>query len=78
MGSSFTQLVCGWLSAELQWQIPGRLPAVPVEAKPLFRPEVLRTHVVAFSLPPDIDACRPKLEHWTDLISSGRADAFKE
>jgi hypothetical protein len=51
---------------------------MPVEAKPLFRPDVLRAHLAAFALPPHIGTCRPKLEHWADLISSGRADAFKE
>ena len=51
---------------------------MPVEAKPLFRPDVLRAHLAAFSLPAHVDAFRPKLVHWADLLSSGKANAFKE
>ena len=48
---------------------------MPVEAKPLFRPDVLRSHVSGFP-PPSVDAA--KLEHWADLIATGRVDAFGE
>jgi hypothetical protein len=51
---------------------------VPAEAKPLFRPDVLRTHLAAFELPAHVESCRPKLVHWAELIASGRADRFKE
>ena len=51
---------------------------MPVQAKPLFRPDVLRSHLAAFELPPRVGALRPKLEHWAELLASGRADAFKE
>jgi hypothetical protein len=51
---------------------------VPVEAKPLFRLDVLRTHLAAFQLPPHVEQVRPKLFHWAGLISSGRIDGFKE
>ena len=51
---------------------------MPVEAKPLFRPDVLRTHLAGFALPAHVDACRPKLAHWADLLASGKADTFKE
>lgn len=51
---------------------------MPVEAKPLFRPDVLRTHAAAFALPAHVDAFRPKLAHWADLLGSGRGDHFKE
>lgn len=51
---------------------------MPVEAKPLFRPDVLRTHLVGFELPADVDACRRKLAHWADLLGSGKANTFKE
>jgi hypothetical protein len=33
---------------------------------------------MAFQLPAHVPGCRPKLTHWADLISSGRADSFKE
>ena len=51
---------------------------MPVEAKPLIRPDVLRTHVAAFDLPAHVASFHPKLEHWANLLASGRADAFKE
>ncbi len=51
---------------------------MPVEAKPLFRPDVLRSHLAAFSLPGHVDAFRPKLAHWAELLSSGKANSFKE
>ena len=51
---------------------------MPIEAKPLFRPDVLRTHLAGFELPAHVDAFRPKLAHWADLLSSGKANTFKE
>jgi hypothetical protein len=48
---------------------------MPVEAKPHFRPDVLRSHLSRFSLPV-VDAA--KLDHWADLIATGRLDAFGE
>jgi hypothetical protein len=51
---------------------------VPIEAKPLFRPDVLRTHLEGSVLPAHVDAFRPKLAHWADLLSSGKANTFTE
>lgn len=51
---------------------------MPVEAKPLFRPDVLRPHLSAFQPPAHVEAVRPKLRHWAALMASRRADAFKE
>jgi hypothetical protein len=51
---------------------------VPIEAKPLFRPDVLRTRLEGFDLPAHVEAFRPKLAHWADLLSSGKANTFKE
>lgn len=48
---------------------------MPVEAKPLFRPDVLRSHLSGFQLP-TIDSAI--LNHWADEISSGRLDRFGE
>jgi hypothetical protein len=42
---------------------------MPVEAKPLFRPGVLRAHLAAFSFPGHVEAFRPKLAHWAELLS---------
>jgi hypothetical protein len=49
-----------------------------VESKPLFHPEVLRQQVRSFNLPEQTCAWQPKLQHWAGLITSGRADQFKE
>ncbi|MEX0978568.1 MAG: hypothetical protein WDZ48_06940, partial [Pirellulales bacterium] len=48
---------------------------MPVEAKPLFRPDVLRSHLSGFQMPV-VDAA--KLAHWASEISSGRVDRFGE
>jgi hypothetical protein len=52
--------------------------ALPVEAKPLFRPDVLRAHLDAFSLPDRVDALRPQLADWAALLGSARVNQFKE
>ena len=49
-----------------------------LESKPLFHPEVIRQQVRAFNLPERVADSQPKLQHWADLIASGRADDFKE
>ncbi|MAC52274.1 MAG: type I restriction endonuclease subunit M [Gimesia sp.] len=51
---------------------------MPVEAKPLFRPDVLRPYIDQFQLPERVENLRPKLNDWAELISSGRADTIKE
>ncbi len=51
---------------------------MPVEAKPLFRPDVLRPFIDGFKLPDHVAGLRGKLEHWADLLASGKADAHKE
>jgi hypothetical protein len=51
---------------------------VPVEVKPLLRPDVLRPHLKAFVLSPEVDEKRASLTKWAELLSSGRADDFKE
>ena len=51
---------------------------MPVEAKPLFRPDVLRRHLSAFQISEHVSAFQPKLEHWAELFSSGKANKFKE
>lgn len=49
-----------------------------IETKPLFHPEVLRREARSFALPDHLAARQARLEHWADLIESGRADTFKE
>jgi len=49
-----------------------------VESKPLFHPEVLRRQVRSFTFPEQTRVWQPKLQHWASLITSGRADGFKE
>ncbi len=48
---------------------------MPVEAKPLFRPDVLRSHLSGFQLP-DVDLAM--LRDWASRIASGRLDRLKE
>src|SRR5712692_3885684 len=49
-----------------------------LESKPLCHPEVIRQQVRSFTLPERVADWQPKLQHWADLIASGRADDFKE
>src|ERR1035437_1013942 len=49
-----------------------------LESKPLFHPEVLRQQVRAFNLPERAGDWQPKIQHWASLVTSGRADDFKE
>ena len=51
---------------------------MPVEAKPLFRPDVLRSHLAGFELPPHVEVVGPKLDHWAGLIANRRIDTFNE
>jgi hypothetical protein len=51
---------------------------MPVEAKPLFRPDVLRTHLSRFNLPNHVEVLLPKLKYWAALLRSSKANAFKE
>ena len=44
---------------------------MPVEAKPLFRPEVLRAPLSTFRLPPNAEAERGKLTKWAEMLASG-------
>jgi len=51
---------------------------LPVEAKPLFRPDVIRSHLAAFSLPERVEPLRRQLADWASLLATGRANNFKE
>jgi hypothetical protein len=51
---------------------------VPVEAKPLFRPEVVRPLLAGFRLPQAMEPARERVSKWAEMLSSGRADQFKE
>ncbi|NUQ66013.1 MAG: hypothetical protein HUU20_26430 [Pirellulales bacterium] len=51
---------------------------MPVERKPLFRPDVLRVHLAGFRLPANVESCRPNLQRWAELVASGHIDSFKE
>jgi Eco57I restriction-modification methylase/TaqI-like C-terminal specificity domain/Putative RNA methylase family UPF0020 len=51
---------------------------VPVEAKPLFRPDVLRPQLAAFRLPERISAIREVFGRWATLLASAQADSLKE
>ena len=51
---------------------------MPIQAKPLFRADVLRPKLDAFKLPADFDKRRAPLTRWRDLIESTKIDKFKE
>jgi hypothetical protein len=51
---------------------------VPVEAKPIFRPDAIRLPMLGFTLPESVLQHRPELEKWADIIASGSVDAHKE
>jgi hypothetical protein len=46
---------------------------MPLEARPLFRPDTLRPHLTGFALPATVEPLRPKLKGWADLIELTRA-----
>lgn len=51
---------------------------MPVEAKRIFRPDVIRLPILGFILPGKASQCVPKLQKWADIISSGSVDSHKE
>ena len=51
---------------------------MPVEAKPLFRPDVLRDHLQRFTLPTSVESHRPLLDKWATMLKSERANRFNE
>jgi hypothetical protein len=50
---------------------------MPIEAKPLFRPDVLSMYLSSFPLSEQAQACVDRLARWAEMIGSGRIDAFK-
>jgi hypothetical protein len=54
---------------------------LPVEIKPLFRPDVLRQRIREFAVPAgdlSVEAARQKLSRWADLIRTGQVDRLNE
>lgn len=51
---------------------------MPVEAKPLFRPDVLRPHLAGFHEPGDVPAMRETFARWAGLLWSPQAETLKE
>lgn len=51
---------------------------MPIDAKPLFRPDVVRNHVSRFKLPAHVEQFKPKLVEWANLIKSKKADKLTE
>jgi hypothetical protein len=51
---------------------------MPVEAKPLFGPDVVRRHLKKFLLPPHVEQLRPELAKRAAMLASSEASAFKE
>jgi hypothetical protein len=42
-----------------------------MEAKSIFRPDVLRLPILGFSLPEPVVQRRPKVEKWAEIIATG-------
>ncbi len=51
---------------------------MPIPSKPLFRADVLRQKLAAFTLPSSLKGNQDTLAKWRDLIQSGTIDSFKE
>jgi hypothetical protein len=51
---------------------------VPVEAKPILRPDVIRLPLLGFSLPEHVANLRPKLEKWAEIIAARSVDTHAE
>jgi hypothetical protein len=52
---------------------------MPIEAKPLFRPDVLSTYLRTFQAPEErARTAHDRLGRWAEMIGSGRIDGFKE
>lgn len=51
---------------------------MPIDAKPLFRPDVVRNHVTRFKLPAHVERFKTKLIHWANLIKSKKAVKLTE
>ena len=51
---------------------------MPIQAKPLFRSDVLRPKLDLFRLPGDMERRRGPLKKWSDLIDSKKIEAHKE
>lgn len=51
---------------------------MPVEAKPLFRPDALQPILKAFQVPADFEERWNVVRKWAELLWSDRANSFKE
>src|SRR6266540_2851835 len=51
---------------------------MPLDPKPLFRPEALRSHLATFELPSTTALARTKLNHWSILLGTPKAGTLKE
>src|SRR4051812_36886803 len=54
------------------------ITTVPVEAKSLFRPEVVRPRMAGFALPDSAREGRAQLGRWAGKLASGEVDRYKE
>jgi hypothetical protein len=51
---------------------------MPLDAKPLFRPDVLRPHLAGFNLPEPVESLQAPLRKWAEMLSSAQADKLNE
>ena len=90
-GASLGRVITGWITFDTTSFLPVQVYRDTVRTDPSqrmalitsysgnrFHPEVIRPHVRSFKLPERVESLKPRLQHWADLIASGRADDFKE
>lgn len=51
---------------------------MPVDAKPLFRPDVLRPLLTGFQLPTPVEQLTAPLRRWAEALASRQADSLNE
>jgi hypothetical protein len=51
---------------------------VPLDAKTVFRPEVLASYFAGFQLPNDAEQARTPIRKWAEVLASSKADSLNE
>lgn len=51
---------------------------MPLEARPLFRPDVVRSRMRGYTPPLRVSNGRERLKRWADLLSTDRGEHLKE
>jgi hypothetical protein len=65
-------------SCLLRRRCPPRTRSVPVEAKSIFRLDVIRLPLLGYKPPEQVTHVRPEIEMWAEIIGTGSVDADRE